>query len=50
MDDFTAWLAKGGGAYEHYIRAMASIDFYFYSLAELRQTLVRVLSEARRPG
>jgi hypothetical protein len=43
-DDFTAWLLDGGEANEPYIRALASIDFYFRGLAHLRDELDHVLS------
>jgi hypothetical protein len=49
-DDFTAWLRENGGDIEPYIQALASIDFYFYSLSELRQELVRVLLKAEEPA
>lgn len=46
-DDFTAWLFQNedGGKNRSYIEALASIDFYFHTLADLRKELVRVLSD-----
>ncbi len=46
-DDFTAWLLENGNGGKHrpYIDALASIDFYFHTLAELRKELVKVLSD-----
>ena len=46
MDDFTAWLLKDEEANQPYIRALASVDFYFRSLPDLRRELARVLTEA----
>lgn len=46
MDDFTAWLRESGGEWEGYIRALASVDFYFHTLSHLRAELVRLLSNA----
>ena len=46
-DDFTAWLLENenGGKNRPYIEALASIDFYFHTLAHLRRELVKVLSD-----
>jgi len=46
MDDFTAWLLKDEEGNQPYIRALASVDFYFRSLPDLRRELARVLTEA----
>ena len=45
-DDFTAWLLENedGGRNRPYIEALASIDFHFHSLAELRKELATRLS------
>jgi hypothetical protein len=44
-DDFTAWLIESGGSeVEPYIRAIASIDFFFHNLSRLQRELVNVLS------
>ncbi|RJP75113.1 MAG: hypothetical protein C4524_12140 [Candidatus Zixiibacteriota bacterium] len=45
VDDFTVWLRDLGEEGEPYIRALNSIDFYFYGLIDLRRELVRVLRE-----
>jgi len=46
-DDFTAWLLENenGGKNRPYIDALASIDFYFHTLADLQKELVKVLSD-----
>jgi Family of unknown function (DUF5752) len=46
-DDFTAWLAENGGGNREYIDALASIDFYFNTLADLRRELARVLASVK---
>jgi hypothetical protein len=46
-DDFTAWLMGDEEANRPYIRALASVDFYFHSLPHLRRELGRVLTEAK---
>ena len=45
-DDFTAWLLEDedGGRNRRYIEALASIDFYFHSLGDLRKKLADRLS------
>jgi hypothetical protein len=44
-DDFTAWLIENGGSeVEPYVRAIASIDFFFHNLSRLQRELVNVLS------
>ncbi|HEX9849869.1 DUF5752 family protein [Candidatus Deferrimicrobium sp.] len=45
-DDFTAWLLENedGGRNRPYIEALASIDFHFHSLADLRKELATRLS------
>ncbi|MBN2106667.1 MAG: hypothetical protein JW832_04515 [Deltaproteobacteria bacterium] len=44
LDDFTAWLETLSGDQRSHITAIASIDFPFYTLAEIKKTLVSVLS------
>lgn len=46
-DDFTAWLSEEEEANRPYIRALASIDFYFHSMPHLRRELGRVLTEVK---
>jgi hypothetical protein len=46
-DDFTVWLMGDEDANQPYIRALASIDFYFHSMVHLRRELGRVLTEAK---
>jgi len=46
-DDFTAWLMEDEEANRPYIRALASIDFYFHDLPHLRREVGRVLTEAK---
>jgi len=45
-DDFTSWLLENedGGKNRLYIEALASIDIYFHSLADLRKELATLLS------
>jgi hypothetical protein len=45
-DDFTSWLLENedGGRNRLYIEALASIDIYFHSLADLRKELAALLS------
>jgi hypothetical protein len=50
VDDFSAWLINEGGTWEHYIRAMGSIDFAFYTLAELRKELTKILQKKGNKG
>jgi hypothetical protein len=46
IDDFTSWLLENenGGRNRPYIEALASIDIYFHSLADLRKELAALLS------
>ncbi|HEX9190754.1 MAG TPA: DUF5752 family protein, partial [Candidatus Deferrimicrobiaceae bacterium] len=46
-DDFTAWLLEDEEANRPYIQALASVDFYFHSLPDLRRELARVITEAK---
>ena len=45
VDDFTAWLIESGDEVRPFIKKLSEIDFYFMSLAELRNTLVALSSE-----
>jgi len=47
LDDFSAWLLEEEAANAPYLRAIAGIDFYFHSLAHLRQELADRLAAAR---
>lgn len=49
-DDFTSWLEGWGKAGGPYVEALRNIDFYFYTLKELRDELVRALSGPGGPG
>lgn len=49
-DDFTAWLQEDEAGNERYVKALATIDFYFHTLAHLRRELARVLTEAKGAG
>jgi hypothetical protein len=44
IDDFSVWLLEAQNEYQHYLAALQSIDFAFYTLAEIRCELVRALS------
>jgi hypothetical protein len=48
VDDFSAWLLNGNGQWEHFIRAIGSIDFAFYTLAELQKELVKILHKKEK--
>jgi hypothetical protein len=45
-DDFTIWLKGFGTGCETVIGALSKVDFYFMSLSELKQQLVKTLVEA----
>jgi hypothetical protein len=47
MDDFSAWLSSLGSTWSTYTEAIQSIDFPFYTLAEIRKEIVKVLTEVR---
>ena len=51
-DDFTAWLLENedGGRNRPYIEALGRIDFYFHSLADLREELATRLSQSGSEG
>jgi len=44
-DDFSAWLRGDPETYRTFIAALESIDFYFYSLPELRRRIVEALTQ-----
>jgi hypothetical protein len=43
-DDFSAWIEASGGP-EQLVQALRGIDFYFLSLVQLRQALLRAFQE-----
>jgi len=43
VDDFSAWLGGFGKEWAPKMRALKQIDFTFYTLAELREELVKIL-------
>jgi len=47
MDDFSHWIGGFGEAGAAAVEALRRIDFYFYTLRELRGELVRVLEPLR---
>lgn len=47
MDDFSHWIGGFGEAGRPSVEALRHIDFYFYTLRELREELVRVLAPLR---
>jgi len=50
VDDFSAWLKGCDGQWGHYIRALESIDVTFFTLSELREKLIAVLTRAKDLG
>jgi hypothetical protein len=44
LDDFSAWLATFEDGIEGLLKLLGAIDFYYLSLAELKQSLIRNLS------
>jgi hypothetical protein len=50
VDDFSAWLTGSDGQWDHYIRAIESIDVTFFTVPELRRKLIDVLTTARDLG
>ncbi len=48
-DDFSAWLADWGPAYDKYRKRLEAIDFSLWSLAELRQRIERRLRNVPEP-
>lgn len=49
-DDFSSWLREEQAENASYIAALEGIDFYFYSLAELRRRIVQALAGAEGRG
>jgi len=49
-DDFSAWLQEEPEKNRNLIGALESIDFYFYSLAELRRQIVQAASFGKGKG
>lgn len=49
-DDFSVWLQEEPEKNRKFIDALASIDFYFYSLAELRRQIVQAISFGKGKG
>lgn len=43
LDDFSGWLLDSDGAVEPFIKALKSVDFYFFSLAELKRNLIAAI-------
>jgi hypothetical protein len=44
LDDFRAWLLAYGDEFLDLVEALSTVDLFFVPLAELRQTLVAVVS------
>ncbi|GAB4326610.1 MAG: DUF5752 family protein [Candidatus Zixiibacteriota bacterium] len=44
LDDFSAWLAAWGAETESLVHRLATMDFYFFSLRELKEQLVSTIS------
>lgn len=49
-DDFSVWLQEEPEKNRKLIDALESIDFYFYSLSELRRHIVQAISPGRGQG
>jgi hypothetical protein len=47
-DDFSAWLLEEEKKNAKYIRALESIDFYFYTLSYLKEELIAALGKVER--
>jgi len=47
-DDFTAWLMGFDNGIEPLAKALASIDFYFLTLSELKSTLIQTVDTVMR--
>ncbi len=47
LDDFSTWLQTSEGQWDRYISAIRSIDVMFFTLAEIKNELIRVLEAAR---
>lgn len=48
IDDFSSWLATFPEQ-EEWCRALASVDFTFFTLPDLREELARILSQGEKP-
>jgi hypothetical protein len=48
MDDFSAWLKGEEKKNAKYIRTLASIDFYFHSLSNLKEEIIAALAKVER--
>lgn len=48
LDDFSAWLQSFEGDWSRYSKALADIDFPFYTLAETKNVLLEALSLRER--
>ncbi|MBD3299212.1 MAG: hypothetical protein GF341_11190 [candidate division Zixibacteria bacterium] len=46
LDDFTAWLAGFGDEADPLAQRLATLDFYFLSLRELKDTLIATVTDA----
>ncbi len=49
-DDFTAWLAEWGDGTLELREAIGAVDYYFWSLVELRERLARTMAEFLEKG
>jgi Family of unknown function (DUF5752) len=49
-DDFSVWLQEEPAKNRKLIDALESLDFYFYSLAELRRQIVQAVSAGKGKG
>jgi hypothetical protein len=47
LDDFSTWLQTSKGTWDHYISAIRSLDVMFFTLAEIKSELIRLLEAAR---
>jgi hypothetical protein len=47
-DDFSVWLMEEPKKNAKYIRALESIDFYFYTLSNLKEELIAALGKVER--
>ncbi len=50
VDDFSAWLTGFGAETQEMIRALQQIDFYFLTLTELKQEIIKALNRFKRSG
>jgi hypothetical protein len=47
LDDFTGWLLDFESAVEPLVAVLKKVDFYFFSLAELKKNLVAAITQVR---